>query len=127
MVVTGGAGGPGVGGGAGRGRGRAGPRGRAGGRGAGAREAPARRRGAGPVRRLAVPAPPPQADDRPAGPSEAERQRALEALGEVAAELEYRATATRAADARDVLRAQVLMARDPGLAAEVAGRTGAGH
>jgi phosphotransferase system enzyme I (PtsI) len=85
--------------------------------------------GAGPVRVVAGAVPEPPAGARHGGDAEAERATALAALDAVAADLEARAA--RAADAgntdgRDVLNAQALMARDPGLADAVADKIGAG-
>lgn len=76
--------------------------------------------GAGPVRRLAGTVPEPPAEERRAGPAGAERARAAAALEAVAADLENRSRRA-GGDARDILGAQVLMARDPALADE-AGR-----
>ncbi len=81
--------------------------------------------GHGPVRRIAGEVPEPSADARHAGDAEAEKRTALAALAAVADDLEARAA--RAAevgndDGRDVLNAQALMARDPGLAEGTAER-----
>lgn len=75
--------------------------------------------GAGPVRSIAGAVPEPPAGSRHGGDAAAERDTALAALEAVAADLEERAG--RAAQAgnsagEDVLNAQALMARDPGLA-----------
>lgn len=70
-----------------------------------------------------VPAPDPGA--RHDGDAEAERARATRALERVAADLERRGTRAGGA-AEEILRAQALMARDPELAAAVAGLIGAG-
>ncbi|MEU8797856.1 phosphoenolpyruvate--protein phosphotransferase [Spirillospora sp. NPDC048819] len=75
--------------------------------------------GAGPVRSIAGAVPEPPAGSRHGGDAAAERDTALAALEAVAADLEERGG--RAAEAgntagRDVLNAQALMARDPGLA-----------
>ena len=75
--------------------------------------------GAGPVRSIAGAVPEPPAGARHGGDAAAERDTALAALEAVAADLEERGG--RAAEAgnsagRDVLNAQALMARDPGLA-----------
>ncbi|WP_285492390.1 phosphoenolpyruvate--protein phosphotransferase [Actinomadura sp. NBRC 104425] len=85
--------------------------------------------GAGPVRVVAGAVPEPPAGARHGGDAEAERAAALAALEAVAADLEARAA--RAADVgntdgRDVLNAQALMARDPGLADAVAAKIGDG-
>ncbi|MFD0685285.1 phosphoenolpyruvate--protein phosphotransferase [Actinomadura fibrosa] len=88
--------------------------------------------GHGPVRTIAGAVPEPPADDRHGGDAAAERDRALAALEAVAADLEARGARAAEAgneDGRDVLNAQALMARDPGLAdgvtAAVDGGTGA--
>ncbi|TDE36125.1 phosphoenolpyruvate--protein phosphotransferase [Actinomadura sp. 6K520] len=75
--------------------------------------------GAGPVRAIAGAVPEPPAGSRHGGDAAAERDTALAALEAVAADLEERGG--RAAEAgntagRDVLNAQAMMARDPGLA-----------
>ncbi|MEU8343877.1 phosphoenolpyruvate--protein phosphotransferase [Actinomadura meyerae] len=75
--------------------------------------------GAGPVLRVAGDVPEPPAGDRHGGDAAAERAAALAALEAVAADLEARGERAAAAgntDGRDVLNAQALMARDPGLA-----------
>ena len=85
--------------------------------------------GAGPVRTLAGAVPEPPAGERHGGDAEAERRRALDALEAVAAELEARgerAAALGNQDGRDVLNAQALMARDPGLADGVAAKVAEG-
>ncbi|MEU5877355.1 phosphoenolpyruvate--protein phosphotransferase [Spirillospora sp. NPDC047279] len=75
--------------------------------------------GAGPVRAVAGAVPEPERGSRHAGDAAAETERALGALAAVADDLESRGV--RAAEAgnkegQDVLNAQALMARDPGLA-----------
>jgi phosphotransferase system enzyme I (PtsI) len=85
--------------------------------------------GAGPVRRIAGDVPEPPAGDRHGGDADAERDAALAALEAVAADLEARGERAAAAgntDGRDVLGAQALMARDPGLADGVRGKVGEG-
>jgi phosphotransferase system enzyme I (PtsI) len=85
--------------------------------------------GAGPVRTLGGSVPEPPADERHGGDTAAERARALEALEAVAADLEARGAkaAGHAKDvAQDVLTAQALMARDPGLADLVNAKIDAG-
>ncbi|MER7541378.1 phosphoenolpyruvate--protein phosphotransferase [Actinomadura sp.] len=75
--------------------------------------------GAGPVRGIAGAVPEPPAGDRHGGDAAAERDTALAALEAVAADLEERGERAAAAgntDGRDVLGAQAMMARDPGLA-----------
>ncbi|WP_433252431.1 phosphoenolpyruvate--protein phosphotransferase [Streptosporangium sp. CA-135522] len=67
------------------------------------------------TREIPVPAP----DARHGGDAGAERDRAAWALQQVAADLEERGTRA-GGDAQEILNAQALMARDPGLAAEVA-------
>ncbi|MBG0828090.1 phosphoenolpyruvate--protein phosphotransferase [Planomonospora sp. ID67723] len=79
--------------------------------------------GAGHVVVRAIPVPPPGA--RHGGDAEAERARAADALEQVARDLERRG-ALAGGEAQKVLDAQALMARDPGLAAEVAELVGAG-
>ena len=81
--------------------------------------------GVGPVRSVAGAVPEPPAGSRHGGDAAAERDAALAALEEVAADLEARGA--RAAErgntaGRDVLNAQALMARDPGLADGVRAR-----
>ncbi|GAA4235956.1 phosphoenolpyruvate--protein phosphotransferase [Actinomadura meridiana] len=81
--------------------------------------------GAGPVRSIAGAVPEPPAGSRHGGDAAAERDAALGALEAVAADLEERGT--RAAEVgnpvgEEVLNAQALMARDPGLADEVRAR-----
>lgn len=80
---------------------------------------------AGPVLRFAaaVPEPPPGA--RHDGDADAERARATAALEAVAADLEDRGRRA-GGEARDVLTAQALMARDPELAAAIHQRVAAG-
>ncbi|KAB2351485.1 phosphoenolpyruvate--protein phosphotransferase [Actinomadura rudentiformis] len=85
--------------------------------------------GVGPVRAIAGAVPEPERDSRHAGDAVAETERALGALAAVAADLESRGV--RAADAgnkegQDVLNAQALMARDPGLADGVQAKIGEG-
>ncbi|TDC45944.1 phosphoenolpyruvate--protein phosphotransferase, partial [Actinomadura sp. KC345] len=85
--------------------------------------------GVGPVRSIAGAVPEPAAGSRHGGDAAAEGDTALAALEAVAADLEERGG--RAAEAgnpagRDVLNAQALMARDPGLADGVRGRIGEG-
>ncbi|MES9535711.1 phosphoenolpyruvate--protein phosphotransferase [Actinomadura sp. NPDC000600] len=75
--------------------------------------------GVGPVRTIAGAVPEPPAGSRHGGDADAERDSALAALEAVAADLEERGERAAAAgntDGRDVLNAQALMARDPGLA-----------
>ncbi|MQY07091.1 phosphoenolpyruvate--protein phosphotransferase [Actinomadura macrotermitis] len=82
--------------------------------------------GHGPVRTVAGAVPEPAAGE-PARPGDAER--ALAALDAVAADLEARGAQAAAAgntDGRDVLNAQALMARDPGLADGVNARVADG-
>jgi phosphoenolpyruvate-protein phosphotransferase (PTS system enzyme I) len=76
--------------------------------------------GAGPVRTIAGAVPGPPAGERHGGDAAAETARALAALEEVAADLEKRGDRA-GGEARDVLAAQAMMARDPGLA-ELAGQ-----
>ncbi|WP_131732385.1 phosphoenolpyruvate--protein phosphotransferase [Actinomadura formosensis] len=81
--------------------------------------------GAGPVRRVAGGVPEPPAGDRHGGDAAAEHGTALAALEAVAADLEERGERAALAgnrDGRDVLNAQALMARDPGLAGGVRAR-----
>ncbi|GAA2623224.1 phosphoenolpyruvate--protein phosphotransferase [Actinomadura fulvescens] len=85
--------------------------------------------GVGPVRAVAGAVPEPEPDSRHAGDAAAETERALGALAAVAADLESRGV--RAAEAgnkegQDVLNAQALMARDPGLADGVKAKVGEG-
>ncbi|MVZ98928.1 phosphoenolpyruvate--protein phosphotransferase [Actinomadura sp. LD22] len=85
--------------------------------------------GAGPVRRIAGAVPEPDAASRHGGDAAAERDGALAALEAVAADLEERGARAAAAgntDGRDVLNAQALMARDPGLAEGVTAKIGEG-
>lgn len=85
--------------------------------------------GAGPVLRVAGDVPEPPAGDRHGGDAAAERAAALAALEAVAADLEARGERAAAAgntDGRDVLNAQALMARDPGLADGVGAKAGEG-
>jgi phosphotransferase system enzyme I (PtsI) len=85
--------------------------------------------GAGPVRTIAGAVPEPPAGSRHGGDADAERDSALAALEAVAADLEERGERAAAAgntDGRDVLNAQALMARDPGLADGVRARIGEG-
>ncbi|TYB49883.1 phosphoenolpyruvate--protein phosphotransferase [Actinomadura chibensis] len=81
--------------------------------------------GVGPVRTIAGAVPEPPAGARHGGDAAAERAVAAAALEAVAADLEDRgdrAAAVGNTDGRDVLNAQALMARDPGLAEGVAAR-----
>ena len=79
----------------------------------------------GPVALMGAPEPPPDPAAPPAGPPERETERALDALGQVSAELGRRARLADA-EAAEVLEAQVLMAEDPTLAEAVAARTAGG-
>ncbi|RJL30443.1 phosphoenolpyruvate--protein phosphotransferase [Bailinhaonella thermotolerans] len=74
--------------------------------------------GYGPVHRLVSTVPEPPADAVHTGDAEAEKARAMVALEEVAADLEARGERA-GGDAREVLAAQAMMARDPGLAGDV--------
>ncbi|TYK53677.1 phosphoenolpyruvate--protein phosphotransferase [Actinomadura decatromicini] len=81
--------------------------------------------GVGPVRTIAGAVPEPPAGSRHGGDAAAERAVAAAALEAVAADLEdrgERAAAVGNTDGRDVLNAQALMARDPGLADGVGAR-----
>jgi phosphotransferase system enzyme I (PtsI) len=80
--------------------------------------------GAGPVRMIAGAVPEPPAGERHPGDAAAETGRALGALETVAADLEERG-AKAGGEAQDVLTAQAMMARDPGLG-ELAGQKIAG-
>ncbi|URN01618.1 phosphoenolpyruvate--protein phosphotransferase [Actinomadura madurae] len=85
--------------------------------------------GSGPVRSIAGAVPEPPAGARHGGDAAAETDTALAALEAVAADLEERGERAAAAgndDGRDVLNAQALMARDPGLADGVRGVIGEG-
>ncbi|MEV4007926.1 phosphoenolpyruvate--protein phosphotransferase [Actinomadura sp. NPDC049753] len=85
--------------------------------------------GTGPVRTIAGAVPEPPAGSRHGGDAGAERDSALAALEAVAADLEERGERAAAAgntDGRDVLNAQAMMARDPGLADGVRARIGEG-
>ncbi|WP_207945622.1 phosphoenolpyruvate--protein phosphotransferase [Actinomadura sp. 7K534] len=85
--------------------------------------------GAGPVRVIAGAVPEPPAESRHGGDEAAERDTALAALEAVAADLEERGSRAAAAGntaGRDVLNAQAMMARDPGLADGVRARIGEG-
>ena len=82
-------------------------------------------RGAGVVVRVTDSVPEPPADLAPAGDADAETEQALAALEAVAADLEARGNEA-GGEAQEVLEAQAMMARDPGLAAEVRRRTGEG-
>ncbi|MEV0667028.1 phosphoenolpyruvate--protein phosphotransferase [Actinomadura luteofluorescens] len=85
--------------------------------------------GTGPVRTIAGAVPEPPAGSRHGGDAGAEGDSALAALEAVAADLEERgehAAAAGNADGRDVLNAQALMARDPGLADGVRAKIGEG-
>jgi phosphoenolpyruvate-protein phosphotransferase (PTS system enzyme I) len=73
------------------------------------------------VRALASRVPAPPVGERHSGDADAETARAAAALEEVAVELEKRGDRA-GGEARDVLAAQALMARDPGLAELIAGR-----
>lgn len=80
--------------------------------------------GAGPVRTIAGEVPEPPAGERHGGDAAAETARAYDALEAVAADLDERgaeAGARVGSEAHDVLAAQAMMARDPGLA-ELAGQ-----
>ncbi|HEX6471170.1 MAG TPA: phosphoenolpyruvate--protein phosphotransferase [Streptosporangiaceae bacterium] len=81
--------------------------------------------GHGPVRLLGGSVPEPPAGGRHGGDAAAERARAHEALHAVAADLEERG-AKAGGDAQEVLTAQALMARDPGLADLVDAKIDAG-
>lgn len=86
--------------------------------------------GFGPVRGIAGAVPEPAADTAPAGDAESETAAALGALAAVADDLQERggiAAAAGNADAQDVLNAQALMARDPGLADGVKAKTAEGR
>ncbi|WP_329251609.1 phosphoenolpyruvate--protein phosphotransferase [Actinoallomurus sp. NBC_01490] len=76
--------------------------------------------GTGPVRTIAGAVPEPPVGERHEGDAAAETARVLAALEEVAADLEKRGDRA-GGEARDVLAAQAMMARDPGLA-ELAGQ-----
>ncbi|MGH3241115.1 MAG: putative PEP-binding protein, partial [Spirillospora sp.] len=81
--------------------------------------------GVGPVHVLAGAVPEPPAGARHGGDAGAERDTAFAALEAVAADLEERGVRAAAAgntDGQDVLNAQALMARDPGLADDVRAR-----
>ncbi|WP_218040141.1 phosphoenolpyruvate--protein phosphotransferase [Actinomadura sp. WMMB 499] len=85
--------------------------------------------GFGPVRGIAGAVPEPPSGDRHGGDAEAETAVALAALEAVAADLEERGDRAAAAgntDGRDVLGAQAMMARDPGLADGVRAKAGEG-
>ncbi|WP_141587174.1 phosphoenolpyruvate--protein phosphotransferase [Actinomadura sp. WMMA1423] len=85
--------------------------------------------GIGPVRTVAGEVPEPPAGSRHGGDADAERDSALAALEAVAADLEERGERAAAAgnpDGRDVLGAQAMMARDPGLADGVRAKIGEG-
>ncbi|MGO2112793.1 MAG: phosphoenolpyruvate--protein phosphotransferase [Pseudoclavibacter sp.] len=79
----------------------------------------------GTVVRMPDPLPEPDADARVDGDVAAEKQRALDALSEVAGELGTRATEV-AGSAREVLEASAMMAGDPSLADAVGERTAIG-
>jgi phosphotransferase system enzyme I (PtsI) len=81
---------------------------------------------AGHVARFAPHVPLP-AEDRPAGPPEAELARASTALAEVAAELRRRAARGDTAEVAEILEAEAMMAEDKELAAALAAATAAGH
>jgi phosphotransferase system enzyme I (PtsI) len=81
--------------------------------------------GTGPVRILAGSVPEPAAGERHDGDAAAERARAHDALNTVAADLEERGVKA-GGEAQDVLAAQAMMARDPGLADLVDGKIDGG-
>ncbi|WP_051468455.1 phosphoenolpyruvate--protein phosphotransferase [Actinomadura oligospora] len=86
--------------------------------------------GFGPVRGIAGAVPEPSADVLPAGDAEAETAAALAALAAVADDLEARGVVAAEVgnkDGQDVLNAQALMARDPGLADGVRAKAGEGR
>ncbi|MFC4910433.1 phosphoenolpyruvate--protein phosphotransferase [Actinomadura gamaensis] len=86
--------------------------------------------GFGPVRGIAGAVPEPGADDAPAGDAEAETAAALAALAAVADDLEARgaiAAEVGNREGQDVLNAQALMARDPGLADGVRAKVAEGR
>ncbi|GAA4637210.1 phosphoenolpyruvate--protein phosphotransferase [Actinoallomurus vinaceus] len=76
---------------------------------------------AGPIRSVSGTVPEPPAGERHAGDAAAERARALAALDAVGADLEERG-ARAGGEAQEVLGAQAMMARDPGLADLVTGK-----
>ncbi|WP_433175919.1 phosphoenolpyruvate--protein phosphotransferase [Actinoallomurus sp. CA-150999] len=76
---------------------------------------------AGPVRSISGAVPEPPAGERHTGDAAAERARALAALDAVGADLEERG-ARAGGEAQEVLDAQAMMARDPGLADLVTGK-----
>ncbi|MEV5705544.1 phosphoenolpyruvate--protein phosphotransferase [Actinoallomurus sp. NPDC052274] len=80
---------------------------------------------AGPVRSMSGAVPEPPAGQRHEGDAHAERARALAALDAVGADLEERG-AQAGGEAQDVLGAQAMMARDPGLAGLVTDRIDGG-
>jgi phosphoenolpyruvate-protein phosphotransferase (PTS system enzyme I) len=81
--------------------------------------------GAGPVRVLVGAVPEPSAGERHDGDAAAETARARAALEQVAADLEARGERA-GGEARDVLAAQAMMARDPGLAELAEGKIAGG-
>ncbi|MEV5575029.1 phosphoenolpyruvate--protein phosphotransferase [Spirillospora sp. NPDC052269] len=86
--------------------------------------------GFGPVRGIAGAVPEPSADTAPAGDAEAETAAALAALAAVADDLEARGVVAAEVgnkDGQDVLNAQALMARDPGLADGVKAKAAEGR
>jgi phosphotransferase system enzyme I (PtsI) len=80
---------------------------------------------AGPVRSISGTVPEPPAGERHGGDAIAERARALSAMNAVGADLDERG-ARGGGEARDVLGAQAMMARDPGLADLVTSKIGKG-
>ena len=82
-------------------------------------------RGAGIVVRVTDSAPEPPPGLAPTGDAAVEAELALDALEQVAADLERRGEKA-GGEAQDVLVAQAMMARDPGLVTEVHRHTGAG-
>ena len=78
--------------------------------------------GSGPVRRFVEVSLPSPAQAVPHGDPHLERARALAALEAVAVDLEMRARHATRPEARDVLNAQSMMVRDPGLIGGVSGR-----
>jgi phosphotransferase system enzyme I (PtsI) len=80
---------------------------------------------AGPVRSISGTVPEPSAGERHAGDAIAERARALSALNAVGTDLDERGVRA-GGEARNVLAAQAMMARDPGLADLVTSKIGEG-
>ncbi|WP_018653418.1 phosphoenolpyruvate--protein phosphotransferase [Actinomadura flavalba] len=80
----------------------------------------------GPVRRLSGTVPEPPAGARHDGDGDAETALALAALEAVASRLDALSERAATAEGRDVLAAQSLMARDPGLSDDVAARVALG-